>query len=236
MKKAFWRAWKPDGVWENKVRFLLSLLFVCRWFFLTGFLLQTVDRKYTSFSIVYGSGDLLQFVATPDRIATNFLRLHVANREARKSLALYRKLGLEGFVEREIGKMRSVPLLSKADLTVRGAHYHFEPWAYAKNSLPKEVSNDKIAAFAAEPIRDFCFASESFSVAHRGWMGGAVDSASNCMRSGALRSLFTAAQVDKWARCLPRYSDECFALRNEVDLRDIATGGAHREMCLANKN
>ncbi len=60
MENPFWHAlpWKEDR-WSN----------------------FSVDRRYMSFTLDYGP--TLQFVATPDRIETNMLRLFYTHRQAR---------------------------------------------------------------------------------------------------------------------------------------------------------
>ncbi len=70
-------------------------------------------------------------------------------------------------------------------------------------------------------------------MAHRGWMGGAVDAGTNCLRN-LFRPLFSDAEIDSWwNRCLSVEScrDECALLPNERDLRDIATGGLFSQQC-----
>jgi hypothetical protein len=82
-------------------------------------------------------------------------------------------------------------------------------------------------------FQGLCFASEGFAVAHRGWMGGAVDAGTACLR-GLFSDLVTGDEIDGWwNRCLSVETcrNECVLLPNERDLRDIATGGLFSQEC-----
>jgi hypothetical protein len=108
---------------------------------------------------------------------------------------------------------------------------------YARLANGSGVTAERVAEWAAAPGEGMCFASEGFALAHRGWMGGAVDAATACLR-GLLRDFFTDAEIDGWwGRCLSVDScrDECVLLPNERDLRDIATAGAFSRHCRAAK-
>ncbi len=216
MRRAFWwSALQPDGTWHN----------------------TTVAPQFMSWTVEYDGG-MLQFIATPDRVRANMLRLFLAPQLAKSSLALFRRGGADAVAKRELRKISRLRQFAGADLATAGTLFHYEEWAYARLAPDAKVTAEEVADWAAEAEDKLCFASEGFSIVHKGWMGGAVDSATRCLR-GALREYFADDEMDAWwSTCLSvaDCQNECVALDNEIDMRDIATGGLFAAHCRLQMN
>jgi monoamine oxidase len=194
----------------------------------------SVERKFMSWTLEYGP--VLQFIATPDRIKTNMLRLFYSHKQANVANELFRRSGIAGVVESAIKQLRKLPDLKTVDFQLNGAMFHHERFAYARLDAEAGITAEHIAEWAKQPVEQMCFASEGFAVRHAGWMGGAVDASTLCFRTGgALSSYMTEEELDaQWNKgCLTSEScrNECEKLSNENDMRDIATGGMFTKVC-----
>lgn len=159
-------------------------------------------------------------------------------------------------MKQAIKNLKRLPDLTSVDMEVSSALFHFERWAYAKLNESFGISSDQVSSWASQPVGSqccclllfllllllcfqvdgMCFASEGFSVRHSGWMGGAVDASTRCFKSfGPLAEYLTQEDLQKtWnGECLTVKScqDECVLLRNERDMRDVATGGLFSKEC-----
>ena len=161
------------------------------------------------------------------------VRFFFGKDEVAESARQARREGAAAVARREVRWAARLAGLAPGETALAAAQFHHEEWAYARLEPGAGVTAAAVAVWAADPGEGLCFASEGFALAHRGWMGGAVDAATSCLR-GLLREYFTDEQIDGWwSGCLSVDScrNECLLLPNERDLRDIATGGHFSRQC-----
>jgi hypothetical protein len=203
-----------------------------------GFCRQHPDLPFKSnwgsFSIIIGP--LVQFIATPRRQETHTLRIFFEGKHAAAPKQLFDSKGLDFLAEKYVDQLRRLSVFSNSTITLVGANFHYEQFAYARLDPAYGTDPKKVESFAARPDaeEEFCFASEGFALANRGWMAGAVKSSQNCLLS-VFKDYFSEMERIQWSQCIDynnqilnahSWSNPCIRLAQERDLRDIAFDGA----------
>ena len=183
----------------------------------------SISAKDSSFSIEFGP--LLQFVATPDRNKMNLLRLYFERRYSLAPRRIFARGGLKALQTHYVAQIQSLPPFINSQIIPLAVQWHFEEFAYANLDLELNSTPESVARFAQNPLQntleDLCFASEGFAIRDRGWMGGAVRAAMNCLGENPDLSKCQNSRGESLNQSSS--NSQCLLLNSETHLRDLAT-------------
>ena len=197
----------------------------------------TIRTSWMNFLIQAGWGGFVQYVSTPERNASNLVRIFADDHDCDEMDAIYAAGGIDAVTDEIHNRLRDT-LTNDVIPDPVSAVYSSEKFAYWLPGSGTDFTATQAISYAKEPIRGekICLASESYYGLDSGWQEGAAKSAHSCLKGPVFTDVISNGEVARFERCTNAATgrqldvsnnqqtgnDVCLLLFNERHMRDLA--------------